>query len=43
MGLCLGGLVLLIGAVTIVKLKAGVDIRGYDHTYETTPGTVISE
>lgn len=35
---CLGGVVLLIFAVTIVKLSAGVDIRGFDHTFETVPG-----
>ncbi len=32
------GLVLLIFAVTIVKLSEGVDMRGFDHTYETVPG-----
>ena len=35
---CLGGVVLLIFAVTIVKLASGVDIRGFDHTFETVPG-----
>lgn len=37
-GLCLLGVVGMIFAVTIVKLSAGVDIRGFDHTYETIPG-----
>ena len=40
--LALGGvllaLVLLIFAVTIVKLSEGVEMRGFDHTYETVPG-----
>ncbi|QHQ35669.1 hypothetical protein [Algicella marina] len=37
-GLCLIGVVSMIFAVTVVKLSAGVDIRGYDHTIETVPG-----
>ncbi len=41
--LALGGvllaLVLLIFAVTIVKLSEGIDMRGYDHTFETVPGS----
>ena len=28
----------MIFAVTIVKLSDGVNIQGYDHTFETTPG-----
>ncbi len=39
-GLCLLGVVVMIFAVTIAKLSAGVDIRGYDHTFETVPGVV---
>ncbi|WP_112320448.1 hypothetical protein [Oceanibium sediminis] len=35
---CLGGVVLMIFAVTIVKLSAGIDMRGFDHTFETVPG-----
>jgi hypothetical protein len=38
LGLTLGAFVLLIFAVTVVKLAEGQDIRGYDHTYETLPG-----
>ena len=38
LGAILGGLVLMIFAVTIVKLSSGVDMRGYDHTFETVPG-----
>lgn len=40
LGLCLVGVVAMIFAVTIVKLSNGVDIRGYDHTFETTPGVI---
>ena len=40
--LALGGVlvavVLMIFAVTIVKLSQGVDMRGFDHTLETVPG-----
>ena len=43
LGLCLGGLVVLIMAVTIVKLGAGVEMKGFDHTYETTPGTAVGQ
>ena len=43
LGICLGALVLLIMAVTIVKISAGVEMKGFDHTFETTPGTVLSE
>ena len=32
------GLVVLIFAVTIVKLSQGVEMRGFDHTFETVPG-----
>ena len=38
LGLTLGAFVLLIFAVTVVKLFEGADMRGYDHTYETVPG-----
>ena len=37
LGLTLGAFVLLIFAVTIVKLSQGEDMRGYDHTYESLP------
>lgn len=40
LGGCLGGVVLMIFAVTIVKLSAGIDMRGFDHTFETVPGVV---
>ncbi|MEM8871294.1 MAG: hypothetical protein AAGB10_10000 [Pseudomonadota bacterium] len=40
-GGCLVGVVLMIFAVTLVKLSAGVEIRGFDHTFETVPGEVI--
>ncbi len=39
-GICLASLVSLIFAVTVVKLSQGVEIRGFDHTYETVPGVV---
>ena len=35
LGLTLGAFVVLIFAVTVVKLAEGQDIRGYDHTYQT--------
>lgn len=35
LGLLLGGFVLLVFAVTIVKLAGGGEIRGFDHTFET--------
>ena len=38
LGLTLGAFVLLIFAVTVVKLFEGEQIRGYDHTVETAPG-----
>jgi hypothetical protein len=37
LGLTLGAFVLLIFAVTVVKLLEGADMRGYDHTYQTLP------
>jgi hypothetical protein len=37
LGAVLAGLVLLIFAVTLVKLKAGGDAQGFDHTFETLP------
>ncbi|MEM7614898.1 MAG: hypothetical protein AAF245_07615 [Pseudomonadota bacterium] len=40
-GGCLVGVVVMIFAVTIVKLTAGVEMRGFDHTFETVPGEVI--
>lgn len=39
LGGCLIALVLMIFSVTVVKLKNGVDLRGYDHTFESTPGS----
>ncbi len=41
LGGCLLGVVVMIFAVTIVKLSNGVDIRGFDHTFETVPGQVV--
>lgn len=41
LGGCLLGVVVMIFAVTIVKLSDGVDIRGFDHTFETVPGLVV--
>ena len=35
LGLVLAAFVLLIFAVTIVKLREGADVRGFDHTFET--------
>jgi hypothetical protein len=37
LGLTLGAFVLLIFAVTIVKLSQGEDMRGFDHTFESIP------
>jgi hypothetical protein len=36
-GLVLAAFVLLLFAVTIVKLGQGADLRGFDHTYESLP------
>jgi hypothetical protein len=38
LGGCLAALVLMIFLVTIVKLSQGVDMRGFDHTFESVPG-----
>ena len=38
LGGCLLGAVLLVFAVTIVKMSNGGDVRGFDHTFETVPG-----
>ena len=38
-GGCLIGVVVMIFAVTIVKLSQGIDMRGFDHTFETVPGS----
>ena len=38
LGLTLGAFVVLIFAVTVVKLYEGAEVRGYDHTVETVPG-----
>lgn len=35
LGGILAGFVLLVFAVTIVKLSSGGEIRGFDHTYES--------
>ncbi|NNU79726.1 hypothetical protein HMH01_04650 [Halovulum dunhuangense] len=40
LGLCLAAVVGMIFAVTIVKLKSGIELRGFDHTFETVPGTL---
>jgi hypothetical protein len=37
LALTLAAFVLLVFAVTVVKLTEGTDIRGYDHSYETVP------
>jgi hypothetical protein len=37
LGLALGAFVLLIFAVTVVKLTEGAEIRGFDHTFESLP------
>jgi hypothetical protein len=37
LGLVLAAFVLLLFAVTIVKLHEGADLRGFDHTVETLP------
>ena len=37
-GLTLAAFVVLIFAVTVVKLIEGQSLRGYDHTFETVPG-----
>jgi hypothetical protein len=37
LALTLAAFVLLVFAVTVVKLTEGADIRGYDHSYETMP------
>jgi hypothetical protein len=36
-GIALGAFVLLIFAVTLVKLFAGMEIQGYDHSFESLP------
>ncbi|MEO1550634.1 MAG: hypothetical protein AAFR93_09395 [Pseudomonadota bacterium] len=37
-GIVLAATVLMIFAVTLVKLSAGIEMKGFDHTFETTPG-----
>ena len=37
LGLVLGAFVVLMFAVTLVKLHEGADMRGFDHTHETLP------
>jgi hypothetical protein len=37
LALTLAAFVLLVFAVTVVKLTEGADMRGYDHSYETMP------
>jgi hypothetical protein len=36
-GLVLAAFVLLMFAVTVVKLDRGDEVRGFDHTYESLP------
>ncbi|MEM8789014.1 MAG: hypothetical protein AAGE76_12205 [Pseudomonadota bacterium] len=43
LGACLIAVVLMIFAVTVVKLSNGVTIRGFDHTFETVPGQLVPE
>lgn len=37
LGLTLAAFVLLVFAVTVVKLNEGADMRGFDHTVESLP------
>ena len=37
LGLVLGAFALLLFAVTVVKLREGAELRGFDHTYESLP------
>jgi hypothetical protein len=37
LGLVLAAFVLLMFAVTVVKLQQGAEVRGFDHTYESLP------
>ena len=37
LGLTLAAFVLLVFAVTVVKLTEGADLRGFDHTVESLP------
>jgi hypothetical protein len=37
LGLVLGAFVLLLFAVTVVKLREGAELRGFDHTFESLP------
>lgn len=37
LGLTLAAFVLLVFAVTVVKLSEGADIHGFDHTVESLP------
>jgi hypothetical protein len=37
LGLVLVAFVLLMFAVTVVKLQQGAEVRGFDHTYESLP------
>lgn len=37
LGLTLAAFVLLVFAVTVVKLTEGEDIRGFDHTFQSLP------
>lgn len=43
LGVCLGAFVLLVFAVTLVKLQNGGDIRGFDYTPETIPLGAIKQ
>ena len=37
LGLVLAAFVLLLFAVTVVKLREGADLRGFDHTLDSLP------
>lgn len=37
LGLTLGAFVVLIFAVTVVKLNEGHEMQGFDHTFESLP------
>jgi CHASE2 domain-containing sensor protein len=37
LGLTLAAFVLLLFAVTVVKLTEGAELRGFDHTFESLP------
>jgi len=39
LGLTLAAFVLLVFAVTVVKMTEGEDLRGFDHTIESLPAS----